>query len=265
MRHTALLLTSSFVLAGSLFAKDAPLRTPEQRFASLAQAEEPSFRRHVIPLISRAGCSGRECHGSFQGRGGFQLSLFGYDFEKDHKQMTVNADGDEKQVRINRDQPEKSLLLTKGTNEEPHKGKERYKKGSWEYNLMLKWIKGGAKADVEATGEFDRLEITPKEIVFKKLGEKVQLRVLAHWKDGTVEDVTQLTRFRSNDDSVSVISPTGVVEAKDKGDTHIVAFYDNGVTPIPVMLPVSDKVGPKYPKLASASGDRKSTRLNSSH
>ena len=95
MRHTALLLTSSFVLAGSLFAKDAPLRTPEQRFASLAQAEEPSFRRHVIPLISRAGCSGRECHGSFQGRGGFQLSLFGYDFEKDHKQMTVNADGDE--------------------------------------------------------------------------------------------------------------------------------------------------------------------------
>ena len=259
MRHTALLLTSSFVLAGSLFAKDAPLRTPEQRFASLAQAEEPSFRRHVIPLISRAGCSGRECHGSFQGRGGFQLSLFGYDFEKDHKQMTVNADGDEKQVRINRDQPEKSLLLTKGTNEEPHKGKERYKKGSWEYNLMLKWIKGGAKADVEATGEFDRLEITPKEIVFKKLGEKVQLRVLAHWKDGTVEDVTQLTRFRSNDDSVSVISPTGVVEAKDKGDTHIVAFYDNGVTPIPVMLPVSDKVGPKYPKLASASGSKVDT------
>ena len=168
-----------------IFAKDAPLRTPEQRFASLAQAEEPSFRRHVIPLISRAGCSGRECHGSFQGRGGFQLSLFGYDFEKDHKQMTVNADGDEKQVRINRDQPEKSLLLTKGTNEEAHKGKERYKKGSWEYNLMLKWIQGGAKADVEATGEFDRLEVLPKEIVFKKAGEQVQLKVLAHWKDGT--------------------------------------------------------------------------------
>ena len=256
MRHAALLLVQSLILTGSVYAKEAPLRTPEQRFGSLAAAEEPSFRRHVVPLISRAGCSGRECHGSFQGRGGFQLSLFGYDFDKDHKQMTVNADGDEKQVRINREQPEKSLLLTKGTNEEPHKGKERYKKGSWEYNLMLKWIKAGAKADVEATGEFSHLEITPKEIVFKKTGEKVQLRVLAHWKDGTVEDVTQLTRFRSNDDSVSVISPAGVVEAKDKGDTHIVAFYDNGVHPIPVMLPVSDKVGTKYPKLASASGSK---------
>ena len=253
MRLPAILLAISLVSASVSPAKDAPLRTPEERFASLAKAEEPSFRRHVVPLISRAGCSGRECHGSFQGRGGFQLSLFGYDFDKDWKQLTVNADGDEKQVRINREQPEKSLLLTKGTNEEPHKGKERYKKGSWEYNLMLKWIQTGAKSDVEATGDFERLEVFPKEIVFKRPGEKVQLRVLAHWKDGTVEDVTQLTRFRSNDDSVSTISMTGAVEAKDRGDTHIVAFYDNGVHPIPVILPVSDKTGPKYPRQATTS------------
>jgi C4-type Zn-finger protein len=253
MRPAACLLVGSLVLTGSVLAKDAPLRTAEQRFSSLSAAEEPSFRRHVVPLISRAGCNGRECHGSFQGRGGFELSLFGYDFEKDLKEMTQDADGGEKQVRINREHPEKSLLLLKGTNEEPHKGKERYKKGSWEYNLMLKWIGAGAKSDVEATGEFGHLEVTPKEIVFKRAGEKVQLRVLAHWKDGTVEDVTQLTRFRSNDDSVSTISATGLVESKDKGDTHIVAFYDNGVTPIPVMLPVSDKVGPKYPPVATAS------------
>ena len=253
MQIVASILIGTLALTATLVAKDAPLRTPEQRFADLAKAEEPSFRRHIVPLISRAGCNGRECHGSFQGRGGFQLSLFGYDFDKDLKQMTVNADGDEKQVRINKEHPEKSLLLLKGTNEEPHKGKERYKKGSWEYNTVLKWIQGGAKGDVEATGDFDRLEISPKEIVFKKLGDKVQLRVLAHWKDGTVEDVTQLTRFRSNDDSVSTISLAGVVEAKDKGDTHIVAFYDNGVHPIPVMLPVSDKVGPKFPKLATTS------------
>lgn len=252
MRNAASLLIGSLLLTGSVFAKDAPLRTAEQRFASLAAAEEPSFRRHIVPLVSRAGCNGRECHGSFQGRGGFKLSLFGYDFEKDLEQMTVKDDGDEKQVRISREHPEKSLLLLKATNQEAHKGKERFKKGSWEYNLMLKWIQTGAKSDVEATGEFDRLEISPKEIVFKKPGEKVQIRVLAHWKDGTVEDVTQLTRFRSNDDSVSTISLTGVVEAKDMGDTHIVAFYDNGVHPIPVMLPVSDKVGSKYPRIATS-------------
>ena len=54
------------------------LPTAEQRFGGeIEDAEDPSFRRHVVPLASKLGCSGRECHGSFQGRGGFQLSLFG--------------------------------------------------------------------------------------------------------------------------------------------------------------------------------------------
>jgi Protein of unknown function (DUF1549) len=85
--------------------------------------------------------------------------------------------------------------------------------------------------------------------VFGKAGDAVQLKVLAHWKDGTVEDVTQITRFRSNDDSVAAISDTGKVESKGKGDTHIVAFYDNGVLPIPVMLAMSEFTGTKYPKV----------------
>ena len=98
---------------------------------------------------------------------------------------------------------------------------------------------------------FDRLEIVPGEIVFKSSGEYVQLKVLAHWKDGTAEDVTQLTRFRSNDDSVAIASDTGRVQSAGAGDTHIVAFYDNGVQPIPVMRPVSDKIVSKYPKVAA--------------
>ena len=35
--------------------------------------------------------------------------------------------------------------------------------------------------------------------------------------------------------------------SKGKGDTHVVAFYDNGVAVTQVILPVSDKVGPNYP------------------
>src|SRR6185436_19193709 len=191
----------------------AKLPVPSGRFANLQSAEEPSFRRHVIPMFSRLGCSGRECHGSFAGQGGFQLSLFGYDFEHDHKESTSDPD----EIRIDKDHPEKSLVILKPTMQEKHKGKERIKMGSWEYNLLLKWIKDGAKNDTEKTGEFDFLEITPKEIVFKKAGDSVQLRVLAHWKDGTVEDVTQLTRFRTNDESVADVSATGLVTCKEKG------------------------------------------------
>ncbi|MEA3207236.1 MAG: hypothetical protein QOE70_293 [Chthoniobacter sp.] len=208
---------------------------------------EPSFRRHVIPLLSRIGCSARECHGSFAGQGGFQLSLFGYDFEADHKEITQDADGGEGEVRVNLTDPAKSLLVMKPTVQMKHKGKERIKKDSWEHQLLVRWIASGAKDDSVKTGEFDRLEVFPREIVFKNPGEKAQLKVLAHWKDGTVEDVTQLTRFRSNDDSVAGLSDQGFVECKGKGDTHVVAFYDNGVTPIPVMLPVGEFVGAKYP------------------
>ncbi len=228
----------------------AAARTPSVRFQSSVSTEEPSFRRHVVPLMSRLGCSGRECHGSFQGRGGFQLSLFGYDFDKDHTQITKDDQGDEGGVRVSLDSPAQSLLLKKGAALMPHKGKERFAKDSWEYNLLLKWISTGAKIDVAETGEFDRLEIFPKEILFRKEGDSVQLKVLAHWKDGTVEDVTEITRFRSNDDAVASVSDTGRVQSKGKGDSHVVAFYDNGVLPVPVLLPVSSPS--KYPKNIAA-------------
>jgi len=174
--------------------------------ADSAAAKEISFRRHVIPLLSRAGCNGRECHGSFQGRGGFRLSLFGYDFEADHKALTQDANGGEGEVRVNLGAPAKSLLVMKPTVQMDHKGKERIRKDSWEHKLLLQWIASGAKDDSVKTGQFDRLEVLPREIVFKTPGEKAQLRVIAHWKDGTVEDVTQITRFRSNDESIAAIS-----------------------------------------------------------
>jgi len=232
----------------STLAKEK-LRTPAQRFGGdIKQAESPSFRRHIVPLASKLGCSGRECHGSFQGRGGFQLSLFGYDFKKDHTAITNDKKDD---IRVDLEHPEKSLFIVKPTKQVKHKGGEIYEEGSWEHNLMLKWIQQGAKIDVKETGEFGRLELFPKEIVFKKAGESIQIKVLAHWADGTVEDVTEFTRFRTNDESVAEVHEGGLVESKSKGDTHIVAFYDNGVSPVPVMLPISEKIARNYPKVST--------------
>src|SRR3954466_10472221 len=86
-----------------------------------APIAEPSFRRHVVPLLARAGCSGRECHGAFSGQGGFQLSLFGYNFEKDYEEITKDP---EDGTRIDLAHPDQSLLLTKpALDGEKHKGK----------------------------------------------------------------------------------------------------------------------------------------------
>jgi len=42
------------------------------------------FERHVAPLLGRLGCNSAACHGAFGGgRGGLQLSLFGYSAKVD--------------------------------------------------------------------------------------------------------------------------------------------------------------------------------------
>ena len=117
---------------------------------------------------------------------------------------------------------------------------------SWQYRMFVRWIEDGAKG-VENPVKFERLEVIPAEIVFEKEGQAVALRVIAHWADGSREDVTCISRYRTNDESIAEISPDGVVTSHGKGDTHVVAFYDNGVAVTQVILPVSDQVGPNYP------------------
>jgi hypothetical protein len=69
----------------------------------------------VVPLLGRLGCNGRACHGSFQGCGGFRLSLFGYDYKMDYASL---ASGDE--PLANSRNPEASLILQKPTLQIPH-------------------------------------------------------------------------------------------------------------------------------------------------
>ena len=250
MKTTLILLgiiAPALALANAIEQSPSPRiekRAASARWGDYSKADGTSFRRHVVPLLARSGCSGRECHGAFSGQGGFQLSLFGYDFEKDHLEITADKDDG---TRIDAANALQSLILTKPTLDdgETHKGKKVWSKDSWEYNVVRKWIESGAKSDVAETGEFSSLVVEPKELVFKKPGDKLQLKVTAIWKDGTVEDVTQLTRFRTNDESVAEVSATGLVTSKTRGDTHIVAFYDNGVEPVPAMLPVDPGAFPK--------------------
>jgi hypothetical protein len=218
------------------------LEPVSRRFAPADVKETPSFRRHVVPLLGKLGCNGRACHGSFQGRGGFRLSLFGYDFKMDHQQLLA---GDE--PRVNLRDPDASLILQKPTLRIPHEGGLRYKLGSWEHHVLLRWIQGGAVGVKDSDPRFVRISVSPPELRFAKKGEHVALKVVAAWSDGTREDVTPLCRYQTNDEQIAKIDASGVVTSCEPGDSHVVVFYDSGVLPVPVMRPVSDVVGPKYP------------------
>lgn len=198
----------------------------------------PDFQRHVIPLLGRLGCNGRSCHGSFQGQGGFRLSMFGYNFDLDHKNLSK---------RINLKAPDKSLILNKPTNADDHGGGLRLPPGGWEQQLLRQWITGGAKGLPKNPPTFARLEITPRELLFKQTGETRQLKAIAVWSNGLREDVTALTRFETKNDAVADVSPDGMVTSKGKGDTHILSYYDNGLIATPVIRPVGDLAN--YPKV----------------
>jgi len=50
-----------------------------------------SFDQDIVPILTRRGCNGGGCHGKATGRGGFKLSLFGYDPESDFASITRDS------------------------------------------------------------------------------------------------------------------------------------------------------------------------------
>src|SRR5829696_6922937 len=153
------LLSALALLAFATPVAAADVAPPASERFKGAAAEVPSFQRHVVPLLGRLGCNGRACHGSFQGQGGFRLSLFGYDFKSDHDALLGGKD-----PRTDLKTPANSLIVRKPTLEESHKGGKRMEVMGWEYNLFLRWVQAGAPAVKEKDATFAALDVEPKEI-----------------------------------------------------------------------------------------------------
>jgi hypothetical protein len=202
------------------------------------------FERHVVALFGRSGCASGSCHGSFQGKGGFQLSLFGYDPAKDHDALVRQAFG----RRLNQAEPEKSLLLQKAIGGVEHGGLTRFSKDSWQYRLLHAWIAQGAKRS-PGSGEVKEVRVTPPELPLKGVGSGGRIQVQATFQDGTMEDISALCEFRSNDDAVVEVDSNGGVKGLRPGDTAVIVSYRGQVLPVRVMVPVTLPEGKSYPQV----------------
>ena len=150
--------------------------------------------------MGRLGCNTRSCHGSFQGQGGLaalplRLRLQGRPRDPaqgrhrarrpsmtppqlenprqahaDHAPQGGQADG-ARELAISPDPP-----LDRGRGQ----GRRARRRTST------------ASKSPRRRSQSPRAE-----------GEKVALKVIAHWSDGGSEDVTCLTRFRTNDESIA--------------------------------------------------------------
>ena len=238
-RIGAFLASATLALVAVSSARAADVKLPD---GSVVQKVD--FERYLMGVFGRLGCNSGSCHGSFQGKGGLRLSLFAYNPSKDFYAITRESNG----RRIDRDNPDNSLLLLKATGQVDHGGYKRFDKNSWAYKMLREWIVQGA-VWTKGSGEVKSISMTPPEYAFTKAGQAGQLAIKATFADGSVENITPLCDYRTNDESVATVNSLGQVKGLRAGDTAIVVSYRGQVLPVRVMIPTDSAPGFQYPKV----------------
>src|ERR1700677_2300661 len=182
---------------------------------------EVSFVRDVMPALSRLGCNAGTCHGSAQGKNGFQLSLRGYDPLFDHRALTDDVGG----RRFNRAAPDRSLMLLKPSGGVAHVGGVLMQPGDAYYEMIRTWIAQGVKLDL-ATARPMRVEVYPPTAVLPLAGSKQQMTVTAFYPDGSQRDVTAEAYLESSSTETATVDRQGLVTAIRRGETAVLARYE---------------------------------------
>ena len=211
--------------------------TAEIQVVQVDQPFQWSFRNHVQPVLAKTGCSSGACHGAAAGQGGFKLSLRGYDDTGDHSAITRSALG----RRVNLHEPGYSLLLLKPTLAVPHKGGERFKTNTAEYQVLSEWIASGAPQPEEADARIEQLEMLPKEVVLQP-GAGHQFIVQARFSDGTIQDVTRWVKYTDADSSVTAVDDRGLVKVQGYGEGAVTAWYLSRLAIGHVIVPYTNAV-----------------------
>ncbi len=89
-----------------------------------------------------------------------------------------------------------------------HGGGKRIEVGSTEYRIIRDWIRGGAPQPAKDELAIKQLEVFPTQRI-ASVGEPQQLRVIAHYADGSQRDVTLLALYDSLDAGVVSVTPEG--------------------------------------------------------
>ncbi len=180
----------------------------------------PSFRNHVLAVFAKTGCNSGACHGALAGKGGFRLSLRGYDPATDYQMIVTQARG----RRIELADPGRSLILAKPTGALPHKGGLRFETDSREYKVIADWIAGGAVPPADTDPSVERVEILP-DAVQLSVGDEQDVVVRAHYSNGRVEDVTRWVKFSSSNESVASVDKDGRISVIGPGAGAITAWF----------------------------------------
>jgi hypothetical protein len=224
-----------------------------------------SFRNHVLPVLARQGCNSGACHGALAGKGGFRLSLRGYDPDRDYFNIVHQQQG----RRAEPAEPAASLLLTKPTMVIPHKGGLRLEPGSRNYRVLAEWIASGAAGPDSQDAQIVELRIIPERVTLKPTASQPPAQnaepdstdsddtktssdsqtiaaqpfiVQATYSDGRIEDVTSWAKFTSSNEAVALVDENGDARVIGPGEGAVTAWFSSQIAIARITVPYENQI-----------------------
>lgn len=197
-----------------------------------------NFANDIMPILTKGGCNGGGCHGKASGQNGFKLSLLGFEPQEDYEHIVKEARG----RRVFPAAPEMSLLLTKGAAQLPHGGGKKLDVKSEDYADLVRWIREGMPYGKDTDPKMERITVEPA-ILTMPLKGNAQLKVTAHYNDGSSRDVTKRALYEPNEKAMAETSETGGVKLFDlPGDVAVMIRYQGKVTTFRATVPLGAPV-----------------------
>jgi len=133
------------------------------------------------------------------------------------------------------------LMLLKATGAVPHVGGQLTKPGHPYYEIIRRWIGGGAKLEL-STPRVVSIDVEPKNSVVQRIGSKQQVRVLATYSNGVVRDVTAEAFIDSSNTDVAKTDATGLINTLRRGEAAIMVRFEGKYTATPITV-MGDRTG----------------------
>jgi Protein of unknown function (DUF1549)/Protein of unknown function (DUF1553) len=207
-----------------------------------SRSRQVSFRNEVEPVLTKLGCNQGACHGSQHGKGGFRLSLLGFEPEADYTSIVKSAEA----RRVTPFAPEESLLLLKPTLAVAHGGGKKMEAGSPAYRLLTLWLERGAAGPRDDDPRVIGLKVYPEHRVMKT-GEEQHLAVMATLSDGSERDVTADARFDTLNEAVASVRPSGLARTIGRGEANVMVRYQGRAAMARLTVPFATEVPFDFP------------------
>lgn len=218
--------------------------TTQVSVTHIEQDKPINFPNQVTPIFTKFACNGGGCHGKSGGQNGFRLSLLGFEPAEDYEYLVKEGRG----RRLFPAAPDRSLLLLKVSARAPHGGGMRIEYDSPAYRVLRRWIEQGMPYGNADDPTITHISVLPSEVLMERNGAQ-QIAVVAHYSDGTTEDVTRIAQFDSNDAEMAEVAATGLVKTSQlTGSVAVMARYQGQVGVFRATVPLGIQIANLPPK-----------------